>query len=447
MEQKETDICNKQKDPDNITDSVEGRTLYSDFDRNLDHQFPASDYDDQGGNFDPISELSQLSIDSLTLDKLPLELLIHICNFLEAGFVIHTFSKVCQLFKDLFEGDSYWITRIRKRWPKPYPPVSDEDFNWQEACIEREKCCRVWSDIKNQTESIVYKDTIFAPVDSVHLMENGRFLASGSRDRYLTLLDLSKYDPTTSKQNDMKVYASDKAHKGWIWSLTSNDKTLCTGSWDRYIKTWDLEAGVVETQSFKCRSAILGLHIEDNMIFGCGFDQLVYSIDPRENVIKKRKYHRGPVLCLAADENYVVTGSEDKTIAIYDRRAGTVYKTIQLENYPMSLNLGHRQLWVGDKTGGIHVYNTTCGQFKHIESCDVGHTGKVTGIIYTPGALFTCCTDTTIKVLEPSLNPGTINTLTSHEGEVARISYQNGVLASAGSDVSVRIWRPKDNWY
>ena len=46
----------------------------------------------------------------------------------------------------------------------------------------------------------------------------------------------------------------------------------------------------------------------------------------------------------------------------------------------------------------------------------------MTGIIYTPGALFTCSTDNTIKVLEPSLNPGTINTITGHKGEVARVS-------------------------
>ena len=40
-------------------------------------------------------------------------------------------------------------------------------------------------------------------------------------------------------------------YQGWIWSLASHDKTLCTGSWDRYIKTWDLEAGCIEKQQFR----------------------------------------------------------------------------------------------------------------------------------------------------------------------------------------------------
>jgi hypothetical protein len=33
---------------------------------------------------------------------------------------------------------------------------------------------------------------------------------------------------------------------------------------------------------------------------------------------------------LSVDENYIVSGSEDKTIAIFDRRAGMVYKTIKV---------------------------------------------------------------------------------------------------------------------
>ena len=43
--------------------------------------------------------------------------------------------------------------------------------------------------------------------------QNGRLLATGSRDRYLTLLDLARYDssrPETKK--DMKLCCINKAH-------------------------------------------------------------------------------------------------------------------------------------------------------------------------------------------------------------------------------------------
>jgi F-box/WD-40 domain protein 9 len=49
--------------------------------------------------------------------------------------------------------------------------LSDEDFDWQDACIQRETNWHTWTNLENNTQSIVYKDGIFAPVDSVHLME------------------------------------------------------------------------------------------------------------------------------------------------------------------------------------------------------------------------------------------------------------------------------------
>ena len=53
-------------------------------------------------------------------------------------------------------------------------------------------------------------------------------------------------------------------------------------------------------------------------------------IDPRDGSGIKKKFHRSPVLCVVANDNYVISGSEDKTMAVFDRRAGRVYKTIKV---------------------------------------------------------------------------------------------------------------------
>ncbi|XP_062593768.1 uncharacterized protein LOC134255270 [Saccostrea cucullata] len=320
---------------------------------------------------------------SLTLEKLPVELLMHICSFLDAKFLVHTLSKVCISFQDLFVSDIYWKTRIHKRWPKPYPPVYDENFSWREACAEREESYRIWSNPDQTCHHFFYREGIFAPVDAVHLMNNGTILASGSRDRYLNILDLTKYSPDDSASvKAMKIYSDAKAHKGWIWSLASHDNKLCSGSWDTYIKMWDLNNGVTECSKYKCKSAILGIHFEANQVFAAGYDRHIYIIDPRDGEVHRKRYHRRPVLCLAADDKYIVTGSEDKTVAVFDRRAGQVYKTIQ--------------------------------------TFDVGHSGKATGVIYTPGAIFSCSTDNTIKVLDPTLNPEPLTIITEHTADVSR---------------------------
>ncbi|XP_033738875.1 F-box/WD repeat-containing protein 9-like [Pecten maximus] len=399
----------------------------------------------EGEGNDSFTLLKDLEAEYLTIETLPVEILMHIFNYLDAKFIIETLGQVCVLFRDLFSGETYWKTRLSKRWPKHYPPVYEENFNWTEACVEREEQHRVWSNPKETCVHISYKESIYASVDSVHLMKGGKLLATGSRDRYLNLLDLTKYDekdPAASMKL-MNMVSSDKKHKGWIWSLASYDNVLCSGSWDCYVKMWDLNADLAEINKFKCRSAILGLHVEPNWIVAAGYNQFLYMIDPRDGTGQKKKFHRRPVLCVVADDKYVISGSEDKTMAIYDRRAGRVYKTLQTESYAMSLSFGHNQLWMGDREGQVHLYDTTNGSFDIVQSYDVGHTGKVTGVHYTTGALFTCSTDKTVKVLEPSRNPEVISTLDSHKGEVARLSFQNGTLASAGSDCSVQVWVPK----
>ena len=45
------------------------------------------------------------------------------------------------------------------------------------------------------------------------LFQNGRFLAAGSRDKYLTLLDLSKIDPENADSvRSCSVFMKENAH-------------------------------------------------------------------------------------------------------------------------------------------------------------------------------------------------------------------------------------------
>lgn len=82
---------------------------------------------------------------------------------------------------------------------------------------------------------------------------------------------------------------------------------------------------------FRCKSALLGLHFEPNFIAAGGFDKRLYMVDPRAPAdITIKRYHTQPILSVAADDKYVVTGSEDKVISIYDRAAGKNYKKIEV---------------------------------------------------------------------------------------------------------------------
>ena len=59
------------------------------------------------------------------------------------------------------------------------------------------------------------------------------------------------------------------------------------------------------------------------------FNWRIYHIDPRlSSIVAVKKYHTHPVLCLAVDDRYIISGSEDRTVCVYDRRADGLVKTL-----------------------------------------------------------------------------------------------------------------------
>lgn len=51
------------------------------------------------------------------------------------------------------------------------------------------------------------------------------------------------------------------------------------------------------------------------------------------NAIARLKNHSKPVLCLSVDDRFIISGSEDKTLSVYDRRAAQVYKTVKVHGF------------------------------------------------------------------------------------------------------------------
>ena len=73
--------------------------------------------------------------------------------------------------------------------------------------------------------------------------------------------------------------------------------------------------------------------MESEQLFTGMHNKSVLHIDHRaKNIVDAKTYHKGAVLRLQADDKYLVTASEDKTVVVYDRRAGRTYKTIKVCN-------------------------------------------------------------------------------------------------------------------
>ncbi|XP_076347040.1 F-box/WD repeat-containing protein 9-like isoform X2 [Tachypleus tridentatus] len=395
-----------------------------------------------------ISQQQAAKITELKLDTIPLELFMLICSYLDAKFVIHTLGQVCHLFHDCIQDDLIWKMRISKRWPKRYPLVeASSSFNWKKACIEREEHWRLWKDWKNNMKFYCFSGAHYAAVDATHIFQDGTTCASGSRDHCLKIWNLKNLDCVTqgSEADFLPCLSLVKvdAHTGWIWDIISSGHTLYSSSWDGLVKAWDVQRNCNEIACNKWSAAVLSLAVHQDMLVAGTFDRKVRMMDPRVGLkfVGEHSIHKKPVLCMEVNSKFIISGSEDETVVIFDRIAGKVHSIIKFEEFPMCLSYRHGQLWIGDKQGWIHLIDPTNEKFEIVQSYHTGHSGKITGIQYSLGSIITSSTDRTIRVLEPCANPEVIAVLPGC-GEVTGVSLHNHTLLSADSDNSIYIWTP-----
>lgn len=208
------------------------------------------------------------------------------------------------------------------------------------------------------------------------------------------------------------------------------------------MKIWDIGAEGQLLQDIRGRAAILCLAYLPDILVAGSYDKRVSVYDPRASspLIKTRKIHSSPVLSLAADDRHIVSGSEDRTLVVFDRRVNAVLQRIQLDNYLFCMSYEAPQLWAGDNQGLIHVYGSHGGTFQPLRCFDVGHASQVTGVWHSAGALYTTSTDKTMKVHIPTDPPKTLGTQ-SHSSVVNGVSAAGRIVAAASGGQTVEIWR------
>ncbi|XP_078545336.1 F-box/WD repeat-containing protein 9 isoform X2 [Lissotriton helveticus] len=374
---------------------------------------------------------------------LPLELILEIFSHLHARFVLGVLPLVCRTFRDIVQDKVTWRTRVQKRVHGCYPVVEDADLDWSAACLDLEELLDHWADGKKKAEHFSLTDGHYASVDSVLLLKGGSICVSGSRDRNVSVWDLKKLGQDGEKVLVKALGAkSSGTHKGWVWSLASRENNLCSGSWDSTIKLWDMGAEGQLSREIRGKTAVLCLSYQPDILVAGSYDKRVTVYDPRaiQPLVKSRKVHSSAVLSVSADEHYILSSSEDRTLVVFDRRANSVLQRLQLESYLLSMSYQSPEIWAGDNHGLIHVFENRAGSYQPIRCFDVGHGSQITGIRHSLGALYTTSTDKTIKVHIPTDPPRTLYSRV-HCDVMNGISVEGNIMAAASGAMTVEIWR------
>jgi len=148
----------------------------------------------------------------VNLDTLPNEILIHICSFLEARFVLDVVSQISPRLHSLISDDSLWKLRTKKRF-NSYPPVDPTvKLKWNNICAQQEEFFTDEKLVKTQVNAH------YASVDAllmVPVADDKHLLVSGSRDRSVGLWDPHAMlnAPSDSKQAAGLLQKYDDVHK------------------------------------------------------------------------------------------------------------------------------------------------------------------------------------------------------------------------------------------
>ncbi|XP_071634636.1 F-box/WD repeat-containing protein 9-like [Temnothorax longispinosus] len=255
-------------------------------------------------------------------------------------------------------------------------------------------------------------------------------------------------------------------HSSGIRDLTAIDNTIYSCSMDPNVKSWMFtNTGLVYQRTYDlprsdrfsslwspCMSSCPGPRRD---LFATGLDcGTIYVFDSRfrNNPISHYRPHTRDVNSLAMNAEYILSTSLDKTVSVWDQRAGRTMKSITFPgeaHFPTCINMRQDLVFVGTRTWDksrswdfpkLHVLNPK-DDFKLVKSYSTEHTKSITKVHLTHECLITSSEDGTVRIASLTDPPKPIATLRSEIGGINDMDYLNGTLAVVGS--GIKVWCPK----
>ncbi|EFJ40753.1 hypothetical protein VOLCADRAFT_108019 [Volvox carteri f. nagariensis] len=293
------------------------------------------------------------------------------------------------------------------------------------------------------------------PVTCVVFSPNNELLATASRDVRI-------YD---AKTGDIKVILD--GHGGLVRSIsfTPDGRLLCSGSDDCVALVWSLEhcfvlcvPGKITTLTPPGGPSSANLPTNDqktttitgNTPQNAGGKEATASqnFSPLSRIVQRvLKRHHKPVLAVATtpDSKYLITGSADKTVRVWDVCTGYIMATLRGHTGEVStvaVTPNGRRIMSSGADKVIFVWDFVTGECKRALR---GHKAPVSCLAVAPDGHFLVSGshDRTLRVWD-LINGNELATLSAHTGAYGvlscAVSSDGSTIMSGGYDNLVKMW-------
>jgi len=258
-----------------------------------------------------------------------------------------------------------------------------------------DKLCKLWNPHTGRLIK-VYKAHAYAISDLCISSDNAAF-ASGGLDKAVFLWDVTQDAPTRRLRGHTEAVN--------CVTFCAGNGVLASGSYDGTLRLWDIKSRAVvplmTLAGFK--DSVTAVHAVDfSIVTGC-VDGYVRTFDIRmgkelvECVLRPITHVQ-----VSADRNCLLVQTLDNTVRLLDRKSGallnefTAHKNAQ---YKVGACLSHRDRWLvsGSEDAGVYVYDVLNGAVvAHL----TGHRGCTTAVQYHPtlAAMISAATDGTLRL-------------------------------------------------
>ncbi|GBG33839.1 Vegetative incompatibility protein HET-E-1 [Hondaea fermentalgiana] len=227
-----------------------------------------------------------------------------------------------------------------------------------------------------------------------------------------------------------------RGHMGCVYGVTQSTELVLACSDDACLRAWSKDGALVLAMKMPNNRYAVCAAVQGHLAAVSTFYTGLYLIDLFSGAILQLHGHAGNVRSLLIDNDVVLTGSEDKTIRVWDTSSGACIKTISTVALIMDMAVHGNLIAAGLLDNTLRVFDRVSGAQRHVLT---EATELVRSVAIDAHRLVSGADDSIIRIYTvPSFQ--LIRAFQGHVGWVTSIARERDCIVTGSNDMKLKVW-------